>query len=63
MRIVCLVIAPLMVILTGLWDDPRTILAVKRLETRKTDTIVSRIDAFVGRYWFVLLHMYLEAKS
>ncbi|EGD80837.1 hypothetical protein PTSG_01423 [Salpingoeca rosetta] len=50
-RTVALVVAPLMVILTGLWDDPRTILAVKRLESRKSQSITSRVDAFINRYW------------
>merc|ERR1719326_1252916 len=50
-QVVSLVVAPLLVILTGLWDDPRTILAVKRLESRKSITIISRVDAFINRYW------------
>eukprot|EP00043_Microstomoeca_roanoka_P011141 m.105150 g.105150 ORF g.105150 m.105150 type:complete len:872 (-) comp15103_c0_seq1:335-2950(-) len=58
-RVVALVVAPLMVVLTGLWDDPRTVLAVKRLESRKSSSITSRVDAFVNRYWrtmtFILL--------
>eukprot|EP00056_Hartaetosiga_gracilis_P016297 m.4597 g.4597 ORF g.4597 m.4597 type:complete len:882 (+) comp3936_c0_seq1:57-2702(+) len=44
-------LAPLFIILTALWDDPRTVLAVKRLENRKKNTVITQVDAFISRYW------------
>eukprot|EP00055_Hartaetosiga_balthica_P009528 m.38093 g.38093 ORF g.38093 m.38093 type:complete len:844 (+) comp6779_c0_seq1:129-2660(+) len=50
-KLLCFSLGPLIIILMALWDDPRTVLAVKRLESRKRKTIVAQVDAFVSRYW------------
>eukprot|EP00049_Salpingoeca_infusionum_P017453 m.353016 g.353016 ORF g.353016 m.353016 type:complete len:861 (-) comp16666_c0_seq1:341-2923(-) len=59
LQIFFLDVSPLIIVLTALWDDPRTVLAVKRLESRKTSTLKSKFDAFISRNWRTLTFLIL----